>query len=389
MAVQKSSMRRPRALRCIATSGAKSSATCRPAGSIRRGSTSRRPRCSGACSTTSRPATAGNEKPSTALAIAIGVFVSAGSFALYMHLGNPGAARAPEIRATSSASSGDRTAATHAANAEQIVTMVTGLAERLKQRPDDPDGWAMLARSYTVLGRYRDAVAAFRRANELRPGNPTLLADYADVAAMAQGRRLAGEPARLVQAALDADPRHLKALSLAGSVAFEAKDYAAAQGYWQRALDLVPRDGDLARSLQGSVMQARQLEAQQAASTNPATPATAVTTLKGRIELAPELAERLTAGDTLFVFARPAAGSRMPLAIVRQQAGAWPVTFTLDDTQAMAPNAKLSMHAQVVIGARVSRSGNAMPQPGDLVGESGVVAHDAQDVRIRIDRVQP
>lgn len=326
--------------------------------------------------------------PSAALALAIGLFVSAGSFALYLHLGNPRAARAPEVRAA--APSGDRAAAAHAANAEQIAAMVTGLVERLKQRPDDADGWAMLARSYTVLGRFRDAAAAFRRANELRPGNPTLLADYADVVAMAQGRRLAGEPARLVQAALDADPKHLKALSLAGSIAFEAKDYAAAQGYWQRALDLVPREGDLARSLQGSLMQARQLESAQAAKDSPRTvTAAAATALRGQVELAPELAERVAAGDTVFVFARAANGPRMPLAIVRQQAGPWPMAFTLDDALAMAPNAKLSMHAQVVIGARVSRSGNATPQAGDLVGDSGVVAHDAQDVRIRIDRVQP
>jgi cytochrome c-type biogenesis protein CcmH len=364
--------------------------------------------------------------PSTALALAIGLFVSAGSFALYLLLGNPGAARAPEMRAASH--TGDRAAAAHAANAEQIAAMVTGLVERLKQRPDDADGWAMLARSYTVLGRFRDASAAFRRASELRPGNPALLADYADVIAMTQGRRLAGEPARLVQAALDVDPRHLKALSLAGSVAFEAKDYAAAQGYWQRALDLVPREGELARSLQGSLMQARQLEVAATGQAAPATragtppapvavtegqaPVATSAVLRGRVELSPELAARVAAGDTVFVFARAATGAppgrseggpapsgggerggtsgpRMPLAIMRQQAGTWPLAFTLDDTLAMAPGAKLSMHAQVVIGARISRSGNATPQAGDLVGDSGVVAHDAQDVRIRIDRVQP
>ncbi len=107
------------------------------------------------------------------------------------------------------------------------------------------------------------------------------------------------------------------------------------------------------------------------------------------MSLSPALAARVAAGDTLFVFARAADGPRMPLAIVRRPVGEWPAAFTLDDSMAMAPNLKLSGFAQVVVGARISRSGNATPQPGDLIGQSAPVVPGAQGLRIAIDAVQP
>jgi len=208
---------------------------------------------------------------------------------------------------------------------------------------------------------------------------------------MAQGKRLAGEPARLIQQALDADPRHVKALALAGSAAFEARDPAAARGYWERVLALVPPDSDIARSVQGSILQATKLEAALSAAASPASPAPATVTgaIGGEVSLSPALAARVAAGDTLFVFARAAEGPRMPLAIVRRPVGDWPAAFTLDDSMAMAPNLKLSGFAQVVVSARISRSGNATPQPGDLIGQSAPVAPGVQGLRIAIDAVQP
>lgn len=143
----------------------------------------------------------------------------------------------------------------------QIERMVAALAERLKRAPDDADGWARLGRSYVVLGRFRDAATALGRAVEQRPTDANLLADLADVLALTRGRRLAGEPAALVQRALDADARHPKALSLAGSAAFEAHDYGAARAYWERLLPLLRPDSDGARSVRGSIARAVALEA--------------------------------------------------------------------------------------------------------------------------------
>ena len=287
--------------------------------------------------------------------------------------------------------------------------MVAALGERLKAQPDDAEGWLMLGRSYTALGRYRDAATALRRAQALVPPNATLLADLADVVGMANNKRLAGEPARLVQQALDVDPRHVKALALAGSVSFEAKDYPGARRHWGQLLAVLPADSPMARSVQGSMAEATQLEAGGPVAAGPvaagpggggAGGATAeaaaapvagsrATAISGQVVLSPELAARVAAGDTLFIFARAAQGPRMPLAILRRPADGQPADFTLDDAMAMAPNLKLSGFAQVVVGARISRSGNATPQPGDLVGQSSVVAPGAQGLRIVIDRVQP
>ena len=277
------------------------------------------------------------------------------------------------------------------------------------------EGWVMLGRSYTALSRYRDAAAAFKKATELVPGNADLLADYADVLAMAQGRRLAGEPAKVIQQALDADPRNVKALALAGSVAFEAKDYANARGYWERLVAVVPPDSEIARSVRGSIAEATQLErggaapaqaqaaarpaqaqaqaqapAQPTQAQSPAQPAVAGgPRVTGEVTISKELAGKVAPGDTLFVYARAAQGPRVPLALARRAASELPYRFALDDSMAMAPNFKLSGFQQVVVEARVSRSGQATPQSGDLIGQVGPVAPGAEGLKITIDRVQP
>lgn len=321
---------------------------------------------------------------SRAGAIAMLVLLPLASVLTYLQLGDLRPLQANEPPPVAGAG------AQHSLTPGQIEARVAALAERLKASPGDAEGWVMLGRSYLVLGRYRDAAMAWRRAVELRAPDATLLADLADVVAMAQGKRLAGEPAALVQRALDADPRHVKALALAGSVAFEARDYPAARGYWERLLAVVPAQSDVARSIQGSIAQATKMEA---ALGGGAAPTTAAAPLTGEVSLSPELAARVAAGDTLFIFARAAdasaGGSRMPLAILRQPVGAWPQRFVLSDALAMSPNHRLSSQAQVVVGARISRSGNATPQSGDLVGSSAVVASSAQGLKLVIDQVQP
>jgi len=322
----------------------------------------------------------------------LALLVPLGSVLTYLQLGDPQAV-VPQLAAAPT----DR----HSVTPDQIQKMVAALGERLKAQPDDAEGWLMLGRSYTALGRYRDAVTALRRAQALLPPNATLLADLADVVGMANSKRLAGEPAQLVQQALDLDPRHVKALALAGSVAFEAKDYPGARRHWTQLLAVLPPGSPMARSVQGSLAEATQLETGGPAAAGPGGGGTAATAaaapvasgrgsaVSGQVVLSPDLAARVAAGDTLFIFARAAQGPRMPLAILRRPADGQPADFTLDDAMAMAPNLKLSGFAQVVVGARISRSGNATPQPGDLVGQSEPVAPGAQGLRIVIDRVQP
>jgi cytochrome c-type biogenesis protein CcmH len=279
---------------------------------------------------------------------------------------------------------------THEVTPDQIRAMVERLALRLSQNPDDAEGWAMLARSYNVLGRYQDASAAYGKAVESIPNNASLLADYADALAMARGRKLQGEPEALIQRALVADPNHIKSLALAGSVAFEKRDYAGALTYWERIQRLVPPDSDIARSIGGSIKEARGLAGTPdiAPVATAARPVQAGTSgVSGIVQLAPDLAAKVAPDDTVFIFARAVDGPRMPLAILRKKASELPIQFTLDDSLAMTPQARLSGVPQIIVGARVSKTASASPQAGDLQGMTAPIKNIARDVKVVIDKV--
>jgi cytochrome c-type biogenesis protein CcmH len=333
---------------------------------------------------------------SPGLAAALSVLVVGVAAAGYAWLGTPAALDAT-ARAVPDVPAGD----SHAVTRAQIEAMVEGLAERMKGRPDDVDGWVMLGRSYAVLGQHDKALPAFRRAAELRADDPVLLADYADALAVANGRSLEGEPARLIERALSLDPRNLKALSMAGTLAFDRRDYAGAVRHWQQMLAVAP-DGEIVRQIQGGIDEARQrmggtsdpvaspsvTRGATAPETAPPAPAAAsAKSVSGRVTLSGKLASQAAPDDTVFVFARPAEGPRMPLAILRKKVRDLPLTFTLDDSMAMSPAARLSSATRVVVGARISKSGDATAQPGDLQGFSAAVAPGATGLVIEIGEV--
>lgn len=300
------------------------------------------------------------------LAVFLALTLPAVAVALYLVLGNP-AGLDPQRAAVDAARS---------ITPEQIAAMADRLAARLKDNPDDIEGWVMLARSYAVLERHKDAAVALAQAVARAPQDAQLLADYADALAMAQQRSLAGEPEQILARALEADPKNIKALAMAGSAAFERKDYAQAAQHWQRLLDLLPADSELAQTVRGSIAQAQSLR--------PSLPQTSAATVSGTVELAPSLAGRVNPDDSVFIFARTASGSGMPLAVLRKRAKELPLQFALDDTMAMRPNAGLSSASQVVVGARISKSGSAAPQPGDFQGLSAPIKVGASGVRITI-----
>lgn len=287
----------------------------------------------------------------------------------------------------------------HAVGNEQFQAMVAKLAERLKNQPNDAEGWAMLGRSYNVLGRLDEALVAYRKSYAINPNDPSLLADLADAVAIKNNRSLAGEPMKLARRALELDPKHVKALALVGTEAFERKDYAGAVKLWERAVAAAPGDSDMAQQLQGGIAEARRLgnlgPAPAAALQVPPTQAgagKAVEALAGRdvrgtVKLSAALASKASPDDTVFLFARPADGSRMPLAILRKQVRDLPFDFTLDDSLSMSPAARLSQAGKVIVSARVSKSGQAMPQPGDLSGQTGPVDVGSQGLRIEISEV--
>ena len=276
----------------------------------------------------------------------------------------------------------------HQVTAQQVEAMVARLVARLEQNPDDANGWAILARSYTAMQRFPEAVAAFEKAVALAKDDANLLADYADALAVSAGRNLEGKPLELIRQALKLDPDQWKALAMAGTAAFDRKDYKAAVAYWEKLMQRLPPDSEFSQSMKTSIAEARQLGGIKSGASPGPQPVSAAS-VRGTVTVSPALAGKVQPTDTVFIFARAAAGSRQPIAAVRRQAREFPVGFTLDDSQAMSAEMKLSSFREVVVGARISKSGSATPQSGDLQGITQKVKAGATDVVVVIDSVVP
>ncbi len=310
-------------------------------------------------------------------ALALGLAIPICALAVYLSVGNPSAVLP---RAAGGANP-------HGMTVAQFEAGVARLAARLKDNPEDAEGWMMLGRSYAVLGRFGESSEAYAKAAARMPRDAQLLADYADALAMAQGRTLQGEPEKILLRALTIDPDNVKALLLAGTAAFSRNDPRAAIRHWERALGLLPAESDMVQRLRVSIAEARSLAGSPGGKTRVAKPAQAQggSRVSGVVRLAPELAGKVAPGDTVFIFARATEGPRMPLAILRKRGSDLPAEFTLDDSMAMAPQMKLSAFPRVIVGARVSKSANASPQPGDLQGLSAAVKVGAKSVSVVID----
>jgi len=298
--------------------------------------------------------------------------------------------------------------AAHEMSAADVEQMATRLAERLKNEPDNAGGWSTLARTYYFQRKFPEAAQAYKKLVELVPDEASVLADYADALAMANGRRISGEPLALIKKALALDPTQWKALAMAGTEAFDRKDYQAAVDYWERLRASLPPEAPIAQQIAGSIAEARELGGLKpsgdektavaaAPAAKPETKAAAKADAKasagaqvsGVVALSPKLTANAKPDDVVFIFARAAEGPRMPLALKRIQVKDLPAKFALDDSMAMSPDFKLSKFSQVVVGARISKTGNAMPQSGDLEGLSDRVPPGKSEIKVTIDRVLP
>lgn len=280
--------------------------------------------------------------------------------------------------------------------------LVARLATRLRDKtPEDGEGWALLARSYVELKRHAEASAAFAKAAALLKRDPVLLVDYADALAMAQGRRMEGKPAQLVEQALALDPRNEKALMLAATYEFDRHRYPEAIKYWERLSHVAPPGSESAKEALASIEEAKAILSGKAVAAAPAAPieapaqavaaprAAPAAEIRGEVTLAPALARRVKPTDTLFIFARAANGPRMPLAIITAKASALPYRFTLSDSMNLMPGRNLSEMESVVVVARITSSGQATSQSGDLEGATPPLRPGGQPVKIMIERVTP
>jgi len=345
-----------------------------------------------------RPARSGWRSPMGAAIAGTVVVIVAGAWGLYARLGAPTAIESQAPRASQPAIAGAPVAGERAPIPGMDV-LAQRLALKLRtQTPDDGEGWALLARSYVELKQYREAADAFSRAVKRIPSDATLLADYADALGVANGKTLRGEPAALVQRALKADPKHPKALALAASAAFEDKKYRQAIDYWEELRTLLTPTSDEAKGIEANIAEANallgaksvaaptSLAAALAAAVD-AEPTSGGGAISGTVRVAPDLAEKVSSGDTLLVYAKAVARSGPPLAVVRVAATGLPLAFRLDDSQAMVPELRLSSVSEVALTARVSHSGAATPQSGDLQGVIQPVKVGAQGVELVMDQV--
>jgi cytochrome c-type biogenesis protein CcmH len=289
---------------------------------------------------------------------------------------------------------------------------IAGLAEKLKQQPGDAQGWALLGRAYAATNRAGESLDAFRHAHENAPDDADITLEYAQALAIAApDHLLAGEPRTLLEGVLAKDPKNQRALWLIGISDYQNEDYAKAIERWKILLPMLQPDSEVARSVRNEIADAEAhrdgrappepeaapdaassttSDAAAAATTSTDKPSSSAPRLTVQVALDPELAGKLDPDATLFVFARAASGPPMPLAIQRLKASQLPATVTLDDSMSMMPSMSLSKFAEVVVGARISKSGNAMPQSGDLETLSPPVASNrSEPIALRIDQIVP
>ena len=336
-----------------------------------------------------------NIKQGIATPIVIALIIPVSAISLYLLLGNTKAllpqppVQQMEFIGSNSAPEGE--------GHKEISSMVDNLIKRLENDPDNLEGWKMLGRTYAIMGRFVEAREVYEKLLLKSPDNPDTLVNLADVFAMTQDGSLVGKPVELINQALSIDPVNPKALALAGTAEFEQGEFIKAVGYWEELLTVIPEETKLAKSVSKSIQQAKVLASNNDGSMLIANQSVseqdkdrinkaASPTISGTVNISPDLADKVSPEDKLYIYARAKNGPRMPLAIVILKAKNLPAKFTLKDGMGMNPNLKLTSFPEVIISARITKSGKAMPVNGDLQGFSEVVKIGDQAANILIDK---
>ena len=293
--------------------------------------------------------------------------------------------------------------------------VVSRIQQRLAEQPDDARGWFMLGRAHMALGAFDDAVEAIRRSLQLTGDDPEVLVRLADAIAMSQQGSMGGEPESLLTRALAMEPQNPQGLWLLGMAQSERGDHAAAISTWETLLPLLAGDARSSDEVRQLIARAQQQsgnvassasaagnatgnaavneEAGNAGDTESATPAAdgvqsqnaqGAQQLTVNVQLGDAIAQGLPASTPVFVYAKASNGPPMPLAVTRRTLGDIPFTVTLSDDDAMIPAMRLSQFAQIDVGARISRSGDAIARSGDFFGELSIQADTGEDVTIEI-----
>lgn len=341
-------------------------------------------------------ASVGTPRGAWATAAIVAVLVPLVAFGVYRQVG------APQLASI------DGSGGPGPIDAAQIDAMIERIEQRTREHPEDGEAWAMLAEARKMQGRHDEAVVAFAQAVERLPDDARLLTDYAESAALRAGGEFAGQPVELLERALAVDPREPKAIALMGAAQYRLGNLPRAHGYLKQLETFLDPGSEEATQIAAIVQRIEGAIAALGAggatpqppggttstpggatASTPSAPSAASTaaTFAGTVAVDATLAERAPADGTLFVIARAHGGPAIPIAVLRVQAPRFPTEFRLDDSHAMDPSRRLTGTGAVDLEARLSRTGEAMRQPGDLYGRIENVRPGSDDLRIVLDRV--
>jgi len=285
----------------------------------------------------------------------------------YFSLGEPDALIKAEMKAPQRQQAGKKS------QDMNLESMVQKLAERLKQNPDNVNDWVMLGRSYKFLKQYPMAIKAFEKAYALGSDEPAVMLHYADALVMADRGRFSAQANDLIFSALEKTPNDAMALWLAGTARAEQRNFSQALVHWHKLEKLLPPDSDSYKEVQKLIASVQGLtpgtnKPVEKVITQTKVETDAAVSIDVQVSLSADFKSRVSPDDTVFIYAKALTGPPMPLAIVRKKVADLPITATLNDAMAMMPTMKLSNFKAVKVMARISKSGTAMQQKGDLVG---------------------
>lgn len=319
----------------------------------------------------------GGTASSTGTAVTVGLAIPLTTLLMYGFLGN-----AESLDITPGKEQSSVGQATNPRQLASVDDMVGQLAERLKENPGDPNGWRLLARSYLVMERYPEAIEALRRARGLVGDDPDVLVELAEAIARAQGNSFEGQPSALLTQALEKAPENPSVLWLAGRSALIEQNLPLALEYWRKLNAVLPEDAEGAESVRLAIAKVEEALGQAAVSESPVTQSQGVAAessqsgITVKVGLDKALMAAVDLDDTVFIYAQALTGPPMPLAISRKKVRDLPLEVKLNDSMAMTPAMTLSNFPQVRVVARISKSGNAIPQTGDFKGQVEPVTVD-------------
>jgi cytochrome c-type biogenesis protein CcmH len=308
------------------------------------------------------------EKPAIWTAVVLAVALPLGSMGLYMWVGQPEALNPLALKSPEQADPKD------------LAKMAQTLAEKLQDKPDNLQGWVMLGRTYRTLENFDASLKAYDRALKLSDDDDLKL-ERIEIIAMQRQGRFEGEPWNVIREVLQRDPQHFGALLTAGSASYAEGKFADALKFWEQARKPLDANHPDLAGLENAIATVRDRLGMPAKQMPAASSGLNVT---GQVNLSASLKSKTNPNDVVFIYATPANGDRMPLAIFKTTVSQLPLNFTLDDSTAMTPDRKLSGAGEVMVKVRVSKSGNAMPQSGDLSGSLGPVKVGAKDLKLEI-----